>query len=132
MGLRSTYAYWCPGGHEFVAPHAADKTKCHEHGVDARRIWRFAINAGQIRMDTAHWDPVVGEYVTNDRQKRDILKAQVERESNEMNMECKVELVDPRDKEALAELHRQPVDQWAAEREVTAKARRDADAKVGA
>lgn len=130
--MRSAYSYRCPTGHEIASDVAGDKLLCHTHGITAQRVWRFAINASQIRMDTAHWDPVVGEYVTNDRQKRDILKAQIERESNELKMDVKVELVDPRDKEGLAELHKQPVDQWAAEREVTAKALRDADAKAPA
>lgn len=120
------YAYRCRTGHEIVSHHALDQVECLEHGTIAKRIRRFAIGTAQARKDQGGWNPVVGQYVANDAEFRSVLASQVERESESMNMECKVALVDSRDKEGLAELHGDVgVDHYHAEAENTAKRLRD-------
>jgi hypothetical protein len=48
---------------------------------------------------------VVGEYVANDRQFRDLLARGQDAESEKLNMDVKLATVDARDSEGLAELH---------------------------
>lgn len=124
VGLNDA-VYWCGGGHEMTSPVRADEVACLEHSTLARRQWGFAINTGNMRKDDAHWNPVVGQYVSNDAEFRSVLAQQVDRESKSMNMDVKIATVDSRDKEGVAELHGYSVDTYKAEAENTAKAKRD-------
>lgn len=119
------YTYRCPGCGDLSSPVAAETVACLEHGLEAKRVWGFAISTGQMRKDDAHWNPVVGEYVRNDAEFRSILSQQIDRESAAMNMDVKVALVDSRDKEGIAESHGYSKDTYTAQAEQTAKVKRD-------
>jgi hypothetical protein len=73
-------------------------------GSSARRVYGFAVNKASLKSQ-ARWDPVVGQYVENDRQFRDVLAQSQEREARELNMDVNLVQVDARDQEALGELH---------------------------
>jgi hypothetical protein len=51
------------------------------------------------------WDPVVGQYVSNEREFQDALSAARELQSDKLGMDVKLETVDARDTSALDELH---------------------------
>lgn len=73
-------------------------------GSPAKRVYGFAVNKASLKSQ-ARWDPVVGQYVENDRQFRDVLAEAQEREARELNMDVPLVQVDARDQEALGELH---------------------------
>jgi hypothetical protein len=81
----------------------AETAQCRCGSV-ARRVYGFAVNKASLKSQ-ARWDPVVGQYVENDRQFRDVLAASQEREAKELNMDVPLVQVDARDQEALGELH---------------------------
>lgn len=78
-------------------------------GAVAKRIRTFAVNKPSLKSQ-GRWDPVVGQYVENDRQFQEILKAGAAREAAELGMEVPLVSVDARDTEALGELHGTGVD----------------------
>jgi hypothetical protein len=119
------YAYRCQAGHEITSGHALDQIECPEHGMVAKRIRRFAIGTAQARKDEGHWNPVVGQYVKNDAEFRSVLAQQVERESEALNCDVKLALVDSRDKEGIAELHGIEPDHYAETAEDTKRHKHD-------
>jgi hypothetical protein len=119
------YAYRCPTEMmEFeVDGPPADTVQCR-CGDQARRIRSFAVNKGSLKSQ-GRWDPVVGQWVDNDRQFREVLKAGQEREAAELGMDVKLATVDARDHEALGELHGTGVDHRKELAEQTARVKHD-------
>jgi hypothetical protein len=97
------YAYECPACGPIESGVPGDEVQCR-CGRRAARRFHVAINRSSLRQ-SGRWDPVVGEYVANDREFRDLLKKGVERESENLNMDVKIETCDARDTDALADLH---------------------------
>jgi hypothetical protein len=117
------YDYNCPACgviHDSV-PLDAIHCRC---GIRAKRIRGFAVVSSSLKSQD-RWDPVVGAYVRNEREFRELLKAGQERESAELNMDVKLECVDARDDEALGELHGTGVDHRLEQKELVAKAAHD-------
>jgi len=77
-----------------------------------------------------HWNPQVGEYVENQRQFNDLLKAGAARQEAELKMECKLAQVDSRDDAGMAETHGHPLEHRLMERENTERANHDERAKA--
>ena len=104
------YAYRCQAEDiEFeIEGLAADVAQCR-CGAMAKRIRTFVVNKPSLR-NQGRWDPVVGCWVDNDRQFREILKQGQEREQRELGMEVKLEQLDARDQEGLAETHGHSLD----------------------
>jgi hypothetical protein len=103
------YLYNCSGCGEFESLERADFLD-HDCGLPARRVWRLRIAAETAR-HRGRWDAQVGAYVSNEGQFQSLLRQGQERESAELGMDVKLETVDARDQEALAELHRQPLEE---------------------
>ena len=57
------------------------------------------------------WDPVVGQYVSNEREFQDALSAARELQCDKLGMDVKLETLDARDTEGLAELHGQDINE---------------------
>lgn len=120
------YHYQCDiGAHEFASPISVDGLACLEHGTLARRVRAFGFQRREMARDRPRWDPVVGRYVSNQRQFLDALKEGVERESEEMHMEVRVVPVDAADTTALCEMHGQSKEDRAADLEPTLRAEHD-------
>jgi hypothetical protein len=97
------YAYDCPACGEFDSTVGADRLDCR-CGRSARRRFSVAVNRSSLKSES-RWDPVVGAYVANDREFRSLLARGQEAESEKLNMDVKLETLDARDSEGLAELH---------------------------
>jgi hypothetical protein len=121
------YAYVCSVHGVIEADAPADSFICLTDGCrqQAKRLRSFNVDKVSLKSH-ARWDPIVGAYVRNEGEFRSLLAAGQERESNELNMEVKLDLVDARDQEGLAELHKMPVDVRLAEVENTQRANHDA------
>ena len=117
------YSYLCPSCGEIHDVVPLDRIDCR-CGQSAKRIRTFAVNTQSLKSES-RWDPVVGAYVENDRQFRDLLAAGQERESAELNMDVKLATVDARDNEGLAELHGHSVDHRLEVAEGQAKIQHD-------
>ena len=118
------YGYICPDHGIFEVPVPADTCLCPSCGQTAKRYRTFAVNKASLKSQ-ARWDPVVGQYVENDRQFRDLLAAGQEREANELNMDVPLVQVDARDNEALGELHGTGVDHRTEVKEQTERVKHD-------
>jgi hypothetical protein len=123
------YLYHCQFCGPFESSHAADVLQCR-CGRQAKRRFAVQFNRSSLRPTEARWDPQVGEVVRSEREFQELLKAGVDRNSAELNMDCKVETVDARDTEALAELHGHSVDHRLEVAEQTAKTKHDQEVKV--
>lgn len=97
------YHYLCPACGEFESPISGDLAQCR-CGSPARRLRSFAVNRSSLRSES-RWDPVVGQYVANNREFEYALRKGQEAESEKLNMEVKLATVDARDHDALASLH---------------------------
>jgi hypothetical protein len=97
------YDYRCPECGLVSSTVAADTVQCR-CGSQARRLRGFAVNRSSLRSE-ARWDPVVGEYVRNNREFDYLLRQGQEAESEKLNMEVKLQTVDARDSDGLASLH---------------------------
>jgi hypothetical protein len=122
------YDYVCPSCGLIHDAVPLDRIQCR-CGLEAKRIRGFAVVASSLKSQD-RWDPVVGAYVRNDREFREMLKVGQERESREMNMDVKLVQVDARDDEALGELHGTGIDHRLEEKEKVAKVNHDAQVKV--
>lgn len=122
------YDYQCPSCGLLHDAVPLNKIQCR-CGQEAKRVWGFAVNSSSLKSQD-RWDPVVGAYVRNEREFRELLKAGQERESAELNMDVKLECVDARDDQALGELHGTGVDHRLEEREKVAKVAHDKAVKV--
>jgi DNA-directed RNA polymerase subunit RPC12/RpoP len=98
------YSYRCRSCGEIQSETAADMIQCRMCGSVAKRIFQIAVNRTSLRTE-ARWDPVVGQYVENHRDWEYKLRSAQERESNELGMEVKLAMADPRDSDALGDLH---------------------------
>jgi hypothetical protein len=97
------YAYFCRncGLIEGSMPASYWQCRC---GLPAKRRYAVSVNRSSLRSE-ARWDPVVGEYVENNRHFRSLLAKGQAEQSEKLNMDVKLETVDARDSEGLAELH---------------------------
>ena len=104
-----SYLYVCPRCGPYESQLSADALQCR-CGKTAKRRWHVAVNKTSMRQE-GRWDPVVGQYVENQRHFKSALEAARDLESERLNMEVKLEQVDPRDHSALAELHGQDINE---------------------
>jgi hypothetical protein len=118
MALK--YAYACPSCGIIESDVPADGITCLECGQPARRVWQVAFDR-QSTKQSGRWDPQVGQYVANDREFRELLRAGAERQERELGMEVPLAVVDARDDQARGELHGVGVDHIHEVREETAK-----------
>jgi len=122
------YDYDCPSCGTIHDAVPLDRIDCR-CGQSAKRIRTFAVNTQSLKSE-GRWDPVVGAYVENERQFRDLLKAGQERNSLDTGMETKLATVDARDNEGLAELHGHSVDHRLEVKEQAQKIEHDKAVKV--
>jgi len=127
----TVYAYRCPVHGDFDDYRHADAITCHRIGPDGQRCdarsprnWRVAVNAESAR-HRGRWDPVVGQYVESERQFRSLLAEGQDRESARLNMDVKLQTIDARDHEGLAELHGISASERDSHLESTRRAARD-------
>jgi hypothetical protein len=118
-----TYDYFCPrcGIVTDAAPLERIQCRC---GMEAKRRFGFSFSRSALR-DQSRWDPVVGQYVANDREFRDALSRGQAREAAELGMDVPLVAVDARDTEALGELHGTGVDHRLEIAEQTARVNHD-------
>ena len=118
------YSYSCPIDGEFDTMERADFAICPKCGGVARRLWRLRINAESAR-HRGHFDPIVGAYVESERQFDSLLAQGRDKQAEKLGMDVKLQKVDARDGEALAELHGIPKDVRDADTEITKRAAYD-------
>jgi hypothetical protein len=106
-----TYLYVCSHCGPFETQLAADALGCR-CGRTAKRRWAVHFDRTSTKVN-GRWDPVVGQYVANEREFQDALSAAKELQADKLNMDVALETVDARDTSALDELHGRS----AAERE---------------
>jgi hypothetical protein len=123
------YAYSCPrcGDIEHEVPLDSIQCRC---SLTAKRVWAVFLNTASAK-SSDRWDPQVGAYVRNEREFQDLLKQGAEKQSAELNMECKLTTVDARDIEARGELHGTGTDHILAEQEATKRRQHDEAAAAG-
>jgi hypothetical protein len=97
------YLYVCPKCGPYESQLAADALQCRCGKVSKRR-WAVHFDRTSTKVN-GRWDPVVGQYVSNEREFQDALSAAREAQSEKLNMDVKLETVDARDTSALDELH---------------------------
>lgn len=121
------YDYLCPscGIIHYPVPLGEVQCRC---GQTARRQFGFAFQ--RATKDQARWDPVVGEYVNNDREFRTLLAQGQARTAHELGMEVPLATCDARDSEALAELHGHAVAERHEIAEQTERAKHDEKVKA--
>ena len=124
------YAYTCATHGTFEVPVAADRCLCPDCAEPSRRVWAVAIHRAGARPTERYWDPQVGAVVGSQREFNDLLKAGIERQERELNMEVKLTGVDVRDTEGLAELHGHSVEERQAEKENTQRVLHDEKVKA--
>ena len=111
------YAYKCPRDGVIENEVALDTIQCR-CGQKAKRVWSVSFDR-QSTKSSDRWDPQVGAYVRNEREFQDLLRQGAEKQSAELNMECKLTTIDARDLEGRGELHGTGVDHILAEKENT-------------
>ena len=102
-----------------MADIAQDTIDCR-CGREARRKFQIGVIGSSLKQSD-RWDPVVGEYVRNDREFKSLLAKGQEAQSEKLGMDVKLATYDARDHEAAAELHGHSVDQRAADLERSPK-----------
>lgn len=117
------YDYSCPSCGTIKDGVPLDRIQCR-CGLEAKRVRTFAVNKPSLRSES-RWDPVVGAYVNNDREFRELLKAGQAVQEAELGMPVPLVSVDARDDEALGELHGTGVDHRLEEKEKAAKINHD-------
>lgn len=117
------YDYLCPTDGLVQSEIPQDMIQCR-CGSQARRIRDFAFSRTALK-DQARWDPVVGAYVRNDREFRNLLAQGQAREAAELGRDVVLETVDARDTEGLAELHGHSVDHRLEVKEGAERVRHD-------
>lgn len=122
------YAYRCPRDGVIEHEAALDNIQCR-CGQQAKRVWSVSFDR-QSTKSSDRWDPQVGAYVRNEREFQELLRQGQDKQSQELNMECKLTTVDARDLEARGELHGTGVDHILAETERTQKVHHDEAAKA--
>lgn len=114
------FAYNCPACGNFESEIALDSVMCR-CGKAAKRRFLIAINKTSLK-HTGRWDPVVGEYVRNDREFKTLLGQGQDAQAQKLNMDVKLATCDPRDKDAMSELHGWSKEARVADVERSAKA----------
>ena len=97
------YLYVCPKCGPFESQLSADALQCR-CGHTAKRRWAVHFDRSSTQQ-SGRWDPVVGQYVANEREFQNALAASREVQSEKLKMDVKLETVDARDTSALDELH---------------------------
>lgn len=99
------YSYKCSScGDRFDDLTRADSLIC-PRGHKAVRVWSSVNIDAKSARHKGRFDPQVGAYVRNEREFTNLLRQGQEKEANELGMEVKLETIDARDHEGLAELH---------------------------
>jgi hypothetical protein len=101
--------YVCPRCGPFETEHAADALQCR-CGRTAKRRWAVTFDRTSTKVN-GRWDPVVGQYVSNEREFQDALSVARELQCDKLGMDVKLETLDARDQEGLAELHGQDINE---------------------
>lgn len=123
------YLYVCAMHGRFETPIPADSCLCPECGDPSRRVWAVTLDRHSTK-HTGRYDPQVGQYVRNEREFHELLRAGADRQERELNMEVPLAVVDARDDQALGELHGTGVDHRLEVREQTARKLHDEKAKA--
>lgn len=124
-----TYAYWCPNCGTIEVEIRSDKVACLECKATAKRVWAVTLDRHSTK-HTGRYDPQVGQYVRNEREFHELLKAGAERQEQELNMAVPLATVDARDDQALAEIHGTGMDHRLEVREQTARKLHDEKVKA--
>ena len=103
------YLYVCPSCGPFESQLNADALQCR-CGHSAKRRWAVHFDRTSTKVN-GRWDPVVGQYVANEREFQSALSASRELQSEKLGMDVKLETVDARDTSALAEMHGQDINE---------------------
>lgn len=122
------YDYDCPACGTITDSVPLDRIDCR-CGQSAKRIRTFTVNKPSLR-DQGRWDPVVGQYVANDREFREVLKQGQAREAAELGMDVPLVQLDARDQEGLAETHGHSLDSRLEVKEQTEKSKHDEKVKA--
>jgi hypothetical protein len=96
------YLYVCPKCGPYESQLACDALQCR-CGHVAKRRWAVHFDRSSTKVN-GRWDPVVGQYVANEKEFQSALAASRELQSEKLGMEVKLETVDARDTSALNEL----------------------------
>ena len=116
------YAYFCTGScGEISSPVRADRITCDYCAMPAKRRVRVNVDRTSLK-PTGGWNPVVGRYVANEAEFYSALAEGTERESKRLGMDVKLETVDARDNEGVAELHGYTPTQRSEDMEPTRRA----------
>lgn len=97
------FSYRCPRCGLIDSAFCGDLVQCR-CGEQAKRRYQVAINRTSLRQ-SGRWDPVVGQYVANDREFRSALAQGRDAQAEKLGMDVKLETVDSRDSDALDSLH---------------------------
>jgi hypothetical protein len=116
------YAYRCPNCGPLELEDIRQTSVSCRCGRIARREWSVQV---RTEGETARWDPVVGEYVRNNREFMEAVKRGKEAQEQRLGTEVSWHAVDARDHEGICELHGMTMDDRAADLEPTLKAERD-------
>jgi hypothetical protein len=113
----AVYEYLCPGCGPIRSEVASDTMQCR-CGMPAKRHWSIQMQPQSAR-HRGRYDPQVGAYVENERQFRSLLARGQETQAEKLGMDVKLETLDARDHEGLAELSGQSPDARMADLEPT-------------
>jgi hypothetical protein len=119
-----SYLYVCPACGPYESQLSADALQCR-CGRTAKRRWHVNFDRTSAKVN-GRWDPVVGQYVRNEREFQDALSAARELQSETLGMESQLVSVDARDTSALDELHGRTSAQREEDLEGTRKAQFEA------
>jgi len=103
------YLYRCPACGPFESPISGDVIQCR-CGSPAKRRWAVSFDRTSTKVN-GRWDPVVGQYVSNEREFQDALSVARELQCDKLGMDVKLETLDARDTSGLAELHGQDINE---------------------
>jgi hypothetical protein len=114
------YLYVCKACGPYESGVSADVITCR-CGRTARR--RFAVQFNRSSLgQNGRWDPVVGQYVANNREFNNALNVARELESEKLGMDVALQTVDARDSDALSDLHGHSPEKRESDLEATRKA----------
>ena len=116
--------YICPACGPFESDVRADTLQCR-CGQTAKRVFAIAINRTSLKSE-ARWDPVVGEYVENNRQFDYLLAQGAAVQEEKLGMEVVLQKVDSRAGAELDSLHGHDPNERQHLKEQTQKAKQDA------
>lgn len=119
------YSYKCRDcGNRFDTLKRGDSSPC-TCGETAIRVWSTINIDAKSARHQGRFDPQVGAYVESERQFNNLLRQGQDAQEEKLGMPVKLEKVDARDHEALAELHGHSTEQREHDLEGTRKAEFD-------